>query len=233
MQGCGQRRGLLPRDALGRGPAGGACARGGERRRGRLRPRPVGHRRAGDLSGAAGDGPRGGGRRHHRVRQLHDGDAEAPEPLLARAGRDGEHRRGRPTGDQRAARRRMQIRCGLARDAQPEGHLSEPARHLRPGRLAVHRSVRIRRARTRNGRRLHALARAAWTEPRENGDARGDPAPALAHEPARLLLRAAAHARGLPELSDGRVPVLPLRLRYPGAGRRRHRPHHRRPRAQS
>ena len=45
------------------------------------------HRRAGDLSGAAGDGARGGGRHHHRVGQLHDGDAEAAEPDLAHPGR--------------------------------------------------------------------------------------------------------------------------------------------------
>src|SRR5206468_3554485 len=81
-----------------------------------------------------------------------------------------------------------------------------------------------------HGRGVHAVAGAAQPEPGEDGDARRDPAPALAHEPPRLLLQGAAHERGLPEFPDGRVPVLSLRLRYPGAGRGRHRPHHRRPR---
>src|SRR5437764_1095054 len=83
VQGGGERRRLLARDALRRGPPGRARARGGAGRRGRFRPRRVGHRWAGDVSGAAGDGPRGRGRHHHRVGELHDGDAEALESLLA------------------------------------------------------------------------------------------------------------------------------------------------------
>ena len=94
-------------------------------------------------------------------------------------------------------------------------------------------AVRVRRSGPGHGGRVHALAGAARPEPGEDGDARRDPAPALAHEPPRVLLQGAAHARGLSEFPDGRVPVLPLRLRHPGAGRGRHRPHHRRPRARS
>ena len=231
MQGRGERRGLLPRDALRGYPAGRACARGGQGRRRRLRARPGRHRRPGDVSGAAGDGARGDRRRHHRLRQLHDDDAEAAEPRLARPGGDGEHRRSRPAGGQRAARRRVQVRGGLAGDAQPQGHVPEPAGHPCPGRDAIHRALRVRRAGAAHGGRVHALAGAARPEPGKDGDARRDPAPALAQEPARLLPQGRAHARGLPELADGRVPVLSLRLRHPGAGRRRHRPHHRRPRA--
>ena len=62
-----------------------------------------------------------------------------------------------------------------------------------------------------------AVAYTRWLEThgqsRKNmGHARRHPAPALAHESARVLPRAAAHARGRSQLPDGRVSVLPVRL---------------------
>src|SRR5881296_3475303 len=68
-----------------------------------------------------------------------------------------------------------------------------------------------------------AVAYTRWLE--RHGQNR-EKMPALAHEPPRLLPPGAAHAGGLPELAHGRLPVLSLRLRYPGAGRGRPRPHH-------
>src|SRR5205823_3179019 len=70
-----------------------------------------------------------------------------------------------------------------AGDAQPQGHVPEPAGHPCPGRDAIHRALRIRRAGAAHGGRVHALAGAARPEPGKDGDARRDPAPALAQEP--------------------------------------------------
>ena len=73
-----------------------------------------------------------------------------------------------------------------------------------------------------------AVAYTRWLErqqpePREDGDPRRDPAQAHPAQSARLFLRHRADARGLPRLADGGVPVLPVRLRHPGAGGGRHR----------
>jgi hypothetical protein len=70
------------------------------------------------------------------------------------------------------------------------------------------------------GQGMAALARAVQPDPREDGDTRRDAAPPHAAQSAHLFLRHAAHARGLPGLADGRVPVLSIRLRHPGAGSR-------------
>ena len=186
-------------------------------------PADVGHRRPGDLSGTAGDRPRGGRRHLRRVGQLHDGDAEAAQSDLAHPGGHDQHRRRGAAGGERAARRRVQIRGGVAGDAQPARHLSEPARRLCRGRDAVHRALRLRRPGAGHGGRLYALAREEQPDPREDGDARGDAAQAHAAQSARVFLRHAADARGLLRLAHGRLSVLPVRLRHPGAGRGRHR----------
>ena len=91
---------------------------------------------------------------------------------------------------------RLQVRGGLARDAQPQGHLPEPARHLRPGRGAVHRAVRLRRSGTGHGGRVHALAGAAQPEPGEDGHARRDAAQARATKiPTRTSTRSRSRAK--------------------------------------
>ena len=154
----------------------------------------VRHRRAGDLSGTAGDRPCRDRRDLDRVGQLHDGDAETAEPDLAHPGRHGEYRRRRAAGGQRAARRGVQIRRGVAGDAQPARHLPEPAGRIRRRRDAVHRALRVRRAGAGHGGRLYALARTAQPEPREDGDPGGDAAPPHAAQPARLFLRHPADA---------------------------------------
>ena len=204
---------------------------GGQGRGRRFRPADGGHRRAGDLSGAAGDRACRGGRHLRRLGQLHDGDAEAAEPDLAHPGRHGEYRRRGAAGRQRAAGRRLQIRGRLAGDAQPARHLPEPARRLCRRRDPVHRALRFRRAGPGHGGRLYALAGTAQPEPREDGDPGRDAAPPHAAQSARLFLRHAADRRGLLGFPHGRLSVLPLRLRHPGAGRRRHRADHRRARA--
>ena len=204
--------------------AGRARAGSGQGGRGGLRAEDAGHRRARDLSGIAGDRPRGGGRHLDRVRQLHDGDVEASAPHLAHPDGFGQYRRRRSAGRQRAARRRVQICGGLAGDAQSARHLPEPARHPRAGTAAVHRALRIRRPGTGHGGRLHALARKEQSESREDGDPRGDATQARAEESSRVL-QGAAHARGISEFPHGRASVLPLRLRYSRAGRSRHRAH--------
>ena len=163
-------------------------------------------------------GPRGGRRHLDRVGQLHDGDAEIAQSQLAHPGRHDEHRRRRAAGGQRIARRGVQIRGGVAGDAQPARHLPEPSRRSCAGRRAVHRALRLWRPGAGHGGRLYPLARAAQPEPREDGDIGGDAAPPHAAQPARLFLRHGADARGLPELADGGVSVLPVRLRHPGAG---------------
>ena len=218
VQGGGQRRGLFQGHALGRDSARRPCADGGQGGGRRFRAADVRHRRSGDLSGIAGDRARGGRRHLDRVGQLHDGDAEIAEPHLAHPGRHDQHRRRGAAGGQRVARRGVQIRGGVAGDAQPARHLPEPAERHGGRRDAVHRTLRLRRSGTGHGGRLYALARAEQPEPREDGDAGGDPAPPHAAQSARLFLRHGADARGLPELADGGLSVLPVRLRHPGAG---------------
>ncbi len=231
MQGRRERRGILSRHPVGGDPARCPCATGGQERRGRFWAGPVRHRWAGDLSRAASHRARSGGRHHHRIGQLHDGDAEAPQPQLAGSGGHGQYRRGRPAGRQRSPGRRVHVCGGLARDAQPSRHLSELAGHPRPGPGPVHRAVRVRWAWTGHGGRVHALAGTARPEPGEDGHPRRDPAPPRPEEPPRLLLRNASHSRGLPQLPDGGLSVLPLRLRHSRAGSRCHCPDHGRSRA--
>ncbi len=231
MQGGGQRRGLFQGCPLGRDPARGACADGGQGGGCGFGAAAVRHRRFGHLSGTAGDRARGGRRHLDRVGQLHDGDAEIAQSQLAHPGRHHQHRRRRAAGGQRPAGRRVQIRGRVAGDAQPARHLPEPARRLCAGRRAVHRALRLWRPRARHGGRLYALARAAQPEPREDGDTRDYAAPPHATQSARLLLRNAPLARGLPQFADGGVSVLSVRLRHPGAGSGRHRADDGRPRA--
>ena len=192
MQDRRQRRGLFQGHAFGRDPARGACADGGEGGGRGFRAADVRHRWPGDLSGTAGDRARGGGRHLRRVGQLHDGDAEAAQPDVAHPGGNDEHRWRRAAGGERAARRRVQIRGGVAGDAQPARHLSEPARRLCAGCRAVHRTVRLRRSGAGHGGRVYTLARAERPEPREDGDARGDAAQAYAAQSARVFLRHAS-----------------------------------------
>ena len=115
----------------------------------------------------------------------------------------------------------------------PRGTYQNLPGALRVRRGAVHRAVRVRRPRTRHGGRLYALAGTAWTEPREDGDARGDAAKAHAAQSARVVLRHAAVPRGLLRIAHGRLSVLPVRLRHPGARRGRHRADHGGPGARS
>ena len=161
-------------------------------------------------------------RRHqHRVGELHDGDVEAPESRVAHPDGNGEHRRRRAAGGQCAARGHVQVRGRMAGDAQPEGHVSESAcGHARERRGSIHCALRLRRPGTGHGGRVYALAREAQPDPRKDGHARGHAAQARAEESARVL-QGAAHARGLSRFAHGRVSVLSLRLRHPGAGRRR------------
>ena len=175
-----------------------------------------------------------GGRHHHRLRELHDGDAEAPEPHLARPGGDGQHRRRGPAGGQRVARRRVQVRGGVAGDAQPARApirtcraRMPPARRSSRRRTASAAPVRAWRSRTRAG--SSGTTRAARRWPRSPSPSAGT----RSMNPHAYFYGTAAHARGLPEFADGRVSVLSLRLRYPRAGRGRHRAHDRRPRARS
>ena len=196
VQGGSERRGIFPGHPVGGDSSGRARAAGGQGGGGGLRPEDVGHRRVGDLSGLAGEGTRAGGRHQHRVRQLHDGDAEAPEPRLAHPDRVCEYRRRRSAGRQRAARGGMQVCGGLAGDAQPARHLPEPARHVCTRSGSVHRAIWLRRSGARHGGRVHPLARKAQSESREDGDPRGDPAPARSPE-SSLVLQGAAHARGV------------------------------------
>ncbi len=223
VQGGDQRRGLLQGQPLGRDPARRARAGGGQGGGRGLRPADGGHRWPRDLSGAAGDRARGGRRHLRRLGQLHDGDAEAAEPDLAHPGRHDQYRRRAAAGGQRAARGRLQICRRLAGDAQPARHLPEPARHPGAGRHPVHRALRLRRAGPGHGGRLYPLARAEQPEPREDGHPRRDTAPPHAAQPARLFLRHAADGRGLFRVPHGRLSLLPLRLRHPGARRRRRR----------
>ena len=74
-----------------------------------------------------------------------------------------------------------------------------------------------------DGRRVHALVGEEWSKPREDGHARGDAAQAHAAQSACVFSWHAADARGLFRLPHGRVSVLPVRLRHPGARRGRHR----------
>ena len=112
----------------------------------------------------------------------------------------------------------VQIRGGVAGDAQPARHLPEPAQRHGGRRDPVHRALRLWRAGAGHGGRLYAMARAEQPEPREDGDPRRDPAQAHPAQSARLFLRHRADPRGLSGLADGGVPVLPVRLRHPGAG---------------
>ena len=108
----------------------------------------------------------------------------------------GEHRRRRAAGGQRAARRRVQVRGGVAGDAQPEGHLPEPARRPRAhgaaqftapygfGGPGQGMAVAYTRWLERHGQNREKMATLAVTQRRH--------AP---HEPARVLPRGAAHAR--------------------------------------
>ncbi len=192
VQGGGQRRGLFQGHALGRDSARGPCADGRQGGGRGFGAADVRHRRSGDLSGTAGHRPRGGRRHLDRVRQLHDGDAEIAQSQLAHPGRDDKYRRRRAAGGQRVARRGVQIRGGVAGDAQPARHLPEPAGRLCAGRGAVHRALRLWRSGAGHGGRLYPLARAAQPEPREDGDIGRDAAPPHAAQPARLFLRHAA-----------------------------------------
>ena len=223
MQDRRQRRGLFQGLALGRHSARRACADRGEGGGGGLGPGDVRHRRPGDLSRTAGDRTRGGRRHLRRVRQLHDGDAEAAQPDLAHPGGNHEHRWRRAAGGECPARRRVQIRGGVAGDAQPARHLSEPARRARGRCHAVHRALRLRRSGPGHGGCVYTLAGTQRPEPREDGDARGDATQAHAAQSARVFLRHAADARGLLCVAHGGLSVLPVRLRHPGARRGRHR----------
>jgi len=223
VQGGGQRCGLFQGHARGRDPARGACAGGCERGGRGFGAAAVRHRRSDDLSGTAGHGPRGGRRHLGRVSQLHDGDAEIAQPQLAHPGRNDQHRRRRAAGGQRIACRGVQLRGGVAGDAQSARHLPEPPGHPRAGRRAVYRALWLWRTGAGDGGRLYKMARAAQPEPREDGDTRHHTAPPRAAQSARLFLRHAADARGLPQFADGGVSVLPVRLRHPGAGGGRHR----------
>ena len=66
------------------------------------------------------------------------------------------------------------------------------------GRRAVHRALRLWRPGAGHGGRLYPMARTAQPEPREDGDPGRDAAPPHAAQSARLFLRHAADARGLP-----------------------------------
>ena len=223
MQDRRQRRGLFQGFPNRRNSARGPCADGSEGGRRGFRAADVRHRRSGDLSGTAGDRACRGGWHLRRVGQLHDGDAEAAGLELAYSGGDDQHRWCCAAGGERAAGGGVQIRCGVAGDAQPARHLSELARRLRAGCHAVHRTVRFRWSGAGYGGRIYTLARAEWPEPREDGDACGDAAQAYAAQSARLFPRRAADLRGLLCVADGRVSFLPVRLRHPGARRGRHR----------
>ena len=85
---------------------------------------------------------------------------------------DNQHRRRRAAGGQRAACRRVQVRRGVAGDAQPQGHLPEPAGRARGRRRRSSPRRTASAARPGHGGGVHALARAAQPEPREDGDAR-------------------------------------------------------------
>ena len=230
MQDRHQRRGLLQGFAVGRRPAGRACAGGGEGRGRGFRIAHGRHRWIGHLPGTSGDRPCRGRWHIGRVRQLHDGDAEAAGADLAHSGEHDEHRRCGAAGGERAAGRRVQIRRGVARDAQSQRHLSESAQWPGGGGHAVHRAIRLRRPGAGHGRCLHALAGKEQPDQGQNGDLGGHPAQAHAAQPARLFLRNAADPGRLLRVPHGRLSVLPVRLRHPGPGGRCHRPDHGRPR---
>ena len=177
VQGGGQRCGIFPSQPLGRDPARRPCADCGQGGGGRFGTADVRHRRSGDLSGTAGDRPRRNRRHLDRVGQLHDGDAETAQSQLAHPGRHHQHRRRGAAGGQRVARRGVQIRGGVAGDAQPARHLPEPARRPCPGCGPVHRALWLWRSGARHGGRLYQMARAEPPEPREDGHARRHPAP--------------------------------------------------------
>ena len=223
VQDRGQRRGLFQGHPLGRHSARRPCA---DRRQG---GRPRFGLQMSDIDGLA-TYPELPATGHAEV----DGISivsvncmmamlKLPGSQLAHPGRHDQHRRRRAAGGQRAPRRGVQIRRRVAGDAQPARHLPEPARRHGGRRDAVHRALRLWRSGAGHGGRLHPLARAQQPEPREDGNARGDPAQTRPAQPARLVLRHAPQPRGLPGLADGGLSVLPLRLRHPGAGRGRHR----------
>ncbi len=68
------------------------------------------------------------------------------------------------------ARRCVQVRGGVAGDAQPARHLPEPAERHGSRCDAVHRTLWLRRSGTGHGGRLYKMARAEQPEPREDGD---------------------------------------------------------------
>ena len=83
-----------------------------------------------------------------------------PEPHLAHPGRLGEHRRRGAAGGERAARGRVQVRRRLARDAQPERHVPEPARRsTRAGAPQFTGPYGFGGPGQGHGGRLHALSR--------------------------------------------------------------------------
>jgi hypothetical protein len=111
----------------------------------------------------------------------------------------------------------------VAGDAQSARDLSEPAWRVRCGGGAVHRAVWVRWSGTGHGGRVYTLAGTEQPDPRQDGNARGDTAQAYAAQSACVFLRHGADARGLLCVPDGRLSVLSLRLRYPGARCGRHR----------
>ena len=122
----------------------------------------------------------------------------------------GEHRRRRAAGRQRAARGRVQVRGGLARDAQPARAPTRtcPARYA-ARRDAVHRAVRLRRSGPGHGGRVHALAGEEQPEPREDGDARGDAAQARA---SRIRTRTSKEPLTREDYFDSRMVAYPFCL---------------------
>ena len=101
----------------------------------------------------------------------------------------------------------------------PQGHLPEPAGRA-SGRAPTQFTAPYGFGGPGQGM---AVAYTRWLERHNQSREKmatlaRDAAPAHAAQPARLLLRHAADARGLLQLAHGGLSVLSLRLRHPGAG---------------
>ena len=120
----------------------------------------VRYRRPGNLPGTAGDRPRRGRRHLDRLGQLRmmaRCAGSCPISAGMYPGRHDQHRRRGAAGGERAPRRRVQIRGGVAGDAQPARHLPEPSRRASPGCGAVHRALWLWRPGAGHGGRLYPL----------------------------------------------------------------------------
>ena len=128
-----------------------------------------------------------GGRHQHRVRQLHDGDAEASEP-----------RRHIQTGTvniggavQQAVNAPLAGVCKYAvvwrAMHNPRGTYQNLPGTYAHGADQFHALYGLWRTRARHGGRVYPLARKAQSESREDGGTRGDAAPTWSQESSLLL----------------------------------------------